>query len=133
MLKFILLLNVFFLVCACTQLKSSNDYDEIRLMDEYVEKQRKKLPIKNYELTKWVDIYREGNKMIYVYQLDKIDVNASQLNDIKKRYNSIERKKEFCKMIEKVINNPIILETKLLDVDSKILISVSFKSEDCRY
>ena len=139
--KIMLLILIFFQFSACAENKIFNsvdvgrneEQDELKLVREYVEEQKSKLPVSIDKYTRWVDFKFSGNKLTYVYMVSFESISNYQADDMRKYYYSKPKIDEICDSISVLSNLDIVYEYKYVNLKNKELIIIPFSRKMCGF
>jgi hypothetical protein len=105
--------------------------EELNAIDEFVKKQKGKLPVQVDFYTVWVDIKFVDNKIVYVYMISSNKISNQQIDAMRKYYYSDPKKSELCKAIKGLLNIKIIYEYMYINVKGEELATIPFDEKMC--
>ncbi|MDG3557557.1 hypothetical protein P7L54_16560 [Acinetobacter bereziniae] len=126
-----LFLSFFLFLNGCSNLKESVVPSDDVFINDFITGQRKKLPITLNSMTKWVDVYKLNNKLVYVYKVNMVGLDERVIQTIKNNNSSESKVNEICNLIVGTFDSKVDIEYKILNVNNLELVSMTYNEDDC--
>ncbi|QIO05886.1 hypothetical protein [Acinetobacter shaoyimingii] len=124
-----------FILISCSTVNNKNEELNVidkEVMDDFILNKKKELPKKIDCCTSLIDVYRDKNTLVNVYQLKLERVDDKSIEDIKNKHYLPPKVNEICNLVETTFDGPVELEYKILNVNNVYLFSLFFSKSKCK-
>ena len=117
------------LMISCTA--KSNFDEKIQVIDEAILDVKQTLPKKHNQYTVWKDIYRDGQTIKLIYQMDNYIYPKDRIYLLENYAKSDAVKSTICNSLIGVFGQEYSVESITYDMENQILFSFTYSKDNC--
>ena len=119
------------LFCLSCTAKSELKNSDFLVIDEALLDVKNTLPKKNSPYTIWKDIYREGQKIFFIYQMDNYSLPVDKIHVLEEIASSEPVKSQICNSLINDMDQEYIVVSNTYDMNDKLLFSYTYSKKNC--
>lgn len=133
-LNLILIVIVVISISGCTEKishKNELSHEDKLLLNDFIAKQKQKLPVAINAKVDWIDLYSKENTINYVYIVNLEFLDDRTINNLKNTNYSVQKKMEVCKILEGVFDGDVEVAYQYLNKNRKEILKFKFDKKMC--